>query len=314
MKVPKKYWENTKIAKTLHLFPGMMGEVLKETIPAEIVRVQKFLSHIFYRWYFLENEAESYRSPYFTLEYRKRFEKWPDKGQFFPKPSLDVVGKKIKIDIDVDYINFSEQPFLIDLDNARMGKDLMYVYDEKYKKDIKRFGRNFAEKAPVDLKAVFGMYFDYNLSCWREDDQFVNESFNNQQWKKFWRTMLKKAGEKEGLGTDVVLDSYVANTRKYFPGFGILSKDLEDYKTKRVKAEREKVHMLENYNFWLNFSYYLLLPFAMYSHLLAPVFINKENFEEDVKSLLEGYYEDPMPIYSPCTALYLTEFGKDVFF
>ena len=71
--------------------------------------------------------------------------------------------------------------------------------------------------------------------------------------------------------------------------------------------------MVMQYGFWLEFSRFFLIPVSLYLNLIAPVFVDETLFEADSEDLLNNYYEDPVPIYGPCTSLHLTPFGREVF-
>lgn len=141
-----RFGKKTEITRYLSSFPGILGEFLQETTPQEILRAEKFLPHIFWRWYMLAQPPHNI-SPYHDLEWLQKRENWPKDGQFFPKPSLKIAKTndpfllvtkfpKVQIDITVDYISFDEQPLIVDVIHTLDGKQLQYHYDKQYTQAI----------------------------------------------------------------------------------------------------------------------------------------------------------------------------------
>lgn len=308
MQIKDDLWKNTKIGGALSFFPGILGEFLQQATPAEAIRAEKFLAHIFWRWYFLEGIYEKI-APYDHLLWRKEVEGWPKQGQFFPKPSIVTKmqeGKPvIKIDIEVDYISFNEQPLLIDIEKCLAGEDLLYKYDARYQEDIKAL---MPLVQPFDPLSTMTTYLVFTLNNWHQNDQFALQCFSQNEWLSFWRRLFSKMQSKDGLGTDEILDAFVAKVRQVFPGYGLSSNELKNYsleKSPKIKFEVQHA-------FWVMFALYFLLPLSLYTHLLAPLYVDQNLFHDDVEELLKNYYNDPMPLLAPCTAVSLTGFGDKV--
>lgn len=311
MKVHQKLWKNANINKGLYLFPGQLGEFLEITTPAAIVRAQNFLPHIFWRWYFLENGIEDRLTPYQYLQSCRRWEGWPDKGQFFPKPKITVASSnKVQIDLTVDYISFEEQPLLVDLDRALEGKDLILDYGKDYSKDILFLAKRFKGQK-INPKYIAGFYLNHKISSWYENDELIRTSFKKSEWIEFWRLTLKKISRNEFYDTSDLNDRYVEAFRRYFPDHGLTNEEMKFAAKKRKKVSlKDEYQGAGYYHFWLGVSTNFIVPLSLYLHLLAPVFIDRQNFKDDIKDLLENYYDDPIPIYSPCTFISFTPFGK----
>jgi hypothetical protein len=67
----------------------------------------------------------------------------------------------------------------------------------------------------------------------------------------------------------------------------------------------------ETYDFWNSFNTYLVIPFSLFSNLIAPTFKVREFFFEDITKLLQGTGSEPFPFFSPCTFVSFP-FGKMV--
>ena len=65
--------------------------------------------------------------------------------------------------------------------------------------------------------------------------------------------------------------------------------------------------------FWINLTAHLVLPFSLYLHLLAPTFLDQDEFNLQVEDILTHSYSEPMPFYTAFSYLGLTRFGKDIF-
>ncbi len=323
MQVDQKLWQQTSIATQLSSFPGVLGEFLQETTPVEILRAEKFLPHIFWRWYMLEHSSHKV-SPYHYLAWRREREHWPENGQFFPHPTLQITKAsdpfvlqtttpKVQIDITVEYIAFHEQPIIVDVINTLQRKSLQYNYDEQYRKNVQSIAAYLQTKGikPSQIKMspmlALKPYFEQSLSSWREKDPFINASFLEHDWLSFWKDVFQKASDKDGLSTDTLLDLFVDIVRNTHPDYGIKSADLE-----HVNAKGDiSVHVKIQYFFWLSLAYYVLLPFSLFSHLLAPIFREQDMFHHDIEALLTEDFSEPMPIYAPFTTLTVTPFGKN---
>lgn len=310
MRVSDKFWRKTKIGQILYLFPGQIGEFLQEGAAAQITQAEKFLPLIFFRWYFLESGLENCIPPYFFLEACRELEKWPKKGQFFPQASISSIGKELNVKVNVDYISYDEQPFLVDVKRYKQGEEAIYFFDQKYKDDIKSMAR-IVDKKEKDEKIV-ALYLEYLLGTWFNQDEEVNEAFEKDEWIDLWKSLLTSAGKKEGISTEVLLDRFVDKMRQIDKDFAMTSRELEPEYNEKGDS-RYQAKSLQLYNFWLNLSFNLLIPLSCYMHLTAPVFAERENFRRDVLDLLSNFWQDPIPIHSPCSRLFLTNFGKMVF-
>lgn len=323
MQISEDKWHQSRIGSVLSVFPGILGEYLQETTPQQIIRVEKILPYIFWRWFFLENEAQQI-SPYHLLDFRRNVEKWPTNGQFFPRPAIAITKKNqsltplpqtpnITIDINVDYIAFHEQPLIVDTINFLQKKELLYPYGKPYQEAIRKLAaicqkENLTiDKIQNNSSQLIRLYYHQSLLAWRKKDPFIENSFESTDWIKFWTTLLQESGTKEGLSTDTLLDLFVDRIRRSFPGYGIKSADLESVYSK----DDIDINIKVQYIFWLNCAYYLLIPFSLYTYLIAPLFISQEMFRDDMHDFLNLDFEDPMPAYSPCTHITLTPFGKE---
>jgi hypothetical protein len=312
MNIDPKLWQKTTITHWLSPFPGVVGEFLQKTTPLEIIRMEKYLPHIFWRWYMLENPS-LHTNPYYALYEERIKEQWPQEGQFFPQPKMTIANKTaVQIDITVDYITFSEQPLIADVILALSQKEQKYHYDHIYDaaRDYlvgycqeKNITAHMIQKNPMQLLMH---YFQYTLLVWYKGDQCIYNAFSKKEWFAFWLKMMKLGSRKDALSTDHLLDDFVDIVRNVYPDYGIKSAELELVN----KSEDISINVKIQYLFWISLSYHVLVPLSLYTHLLAPIFVEEEMFQKDVASLISEEYSDPMPIYAPFTTLSVTPFGR----
>jgi hypothetical protein len=325
MHVAEKLWKQTKIDQTLSFFPGILGEFLQKTTPKEILQAESFLPYIFWRWYFLRGKVND-ASPYDILHWRRSIEHWPKDGQFFAQPRLIISKAKtltetkksnpqVQINITVDYIDFAEQPLLLDLHNLLSNKDMLYPYGESYQKQLRQLLTKIkdagitAKTFKTNLLPIVTMYFEQQLFEWYKLDPFIQEVFSQKEWGLFWSLQLKQAGSK-GLSTDDLLDIFVMKMRKQIPGYSMTTEELDRYETTYKGDKDPNENFMMQYAFWMNFVVHLLIPLSMYLHLIAPLYTDEPLFDLSVEELLSGNFKDPMPLYGPCTTISLTPFGE----
>lgn len=310
MNVADTQWNTTRIGDVLSFFPGVIGEFIQETSPADLVRAQQWITHIFWRWYFLQQETKENATPYAYLSWRKQVEKWPRGGQFFPRPTCSITkSRSVRVDVTVEYIAFDEQPLLQDIKRVVAGKKALFSIDPQYTQDLHDMVTLLKHKK-MNSRAIMSCYVLHSIMNWYEHDPIVKIAFNRSSWCDFWEAMFAKIKKKEGLSTDELLDKFVYAVREVLPEYGIDSSELHDIEeNKAIDLIDIQVHTV----FWIHFGCYILIPLSLYTHLAAPVYTDKQLFRNDVSELLSHSYDDPMPIYSPCTALTSTTFGEKVF-
>lgn len=316
MKISEKFWQNTKALSSLNIFPGLLGEFLVGSQKEALKRVKKFLSHIFWRWYFLECEYSSGTNPYFNLEHLRKIEKWPKDGQFFPRAKIEEVDQnKCNISIVLDYISFEEQPLFIDLKNVLVGTQKVFNFDEKYHSDLDFLVKyclenNFGKYLSLNqIHKLIKIYFEKNLKNWYEKDNFIQEAFTLESWLFFWREILENINQRKHYNTEELNDDFFGRMRQFFPDYGYRSEELGA----NSALTKRNFSTVSYFNFWLNFAYNFLVPLSLYLNLLAPTFLNQLSFKDDIKDILKYNYKEPMPIYAPCSYLYLTPFGRKAF-
>ncbi|MFH1838382.1 MAG: hypothetical protein ABH808_02735 [Candidatus Kuenenbacteria bacterium] len=318
MKVSEKLWENTSASGALNIFPGQLGEFFINCNVKISEKTKTFLPHIFWRWYFLECEYQEGTNPYFYLEDLQKKEKWPCDGQFFAQPEIEETKKNnYNISITVDYISFEEQPLIIDLKNILDGKKLIYNYDNKYRSDL-NFLVNYCQKQGFNsdnldinkINQLIKIYLEKNLEEWYNKDILFQEAFTKESWNRFWKKIIKEIGQNKNYNTEQLINNFTLRISQFFPNYNFkLSLDESGDIFKK-----EKFSSMFFFSFWFNFAYYILLPFSFYLLLLAPAFLDKKCFQQDVNEILNrNNYQDPLPIYAACSYIYFTPFGKKVF-
>lgn len=317
MKTSEKLWENTNALDGLNIFPGLLGEFLIESREKTIEKTKKFLPYIFWRWYFLECEYRQGTNPYLNLDYLRKIEKWPKDGQFFAQPELKEISQdKLDISINLDYISFEEQPLFIDLKNILTNDKLIFNFDKRYHNDLdflvgywrkNDFGNYFSSDK---LQNLIKVYFEKNLKEWYEEDNFIQKAFTLESWFFFWQKTIKDINQKKDYNTEELNNDFFGRMRQFFPEYGYL---LEELDTNPKLLEKENFSGASYFNFWFRFSCKLLLPFSLYLHLFAPVFLDQRLFRDDIKKILNYDYQDPLFLCSACSYLYLTPFGQKIF-
>lgn len=173
MKIQDLKWKQTKISNALYLFPGELGQILQETNPRSIVRAEKFLSYIVWRWYFLVRPIETERfTPYIMLNVYRIKENWPKNGQFLPSSKISIKDKRLQIDITVDYISFDEQPFLQDLKNFQAGKPFSFTFDKDYQESIEKLAKH-RQRNNFSNREIPMLYLEQNLMEWYIETKFL---------------------------------------------------------------------------------------------------------------------------------------------
>lgn len=316
MEVAEKLWKNTIAGEEIDLFPGRLAEFFVNR-PAKIAeRAKIFLPHIFWRWYFLESEIYEGTNPYFNLKDLQEIEKWPEDGQFFPQPEIEKTGENnYTVSVNLDYISFEEQPLIVDLKNILDKKKIIYNYDNKYRSDLD-FLSNYCRKQGLSkddlsinkINQLIEIYLEKNLDEWYDQDPFSQQAFTKESWNRFWKQIIKEIGQSKDYSTERLLDSFISRMRQFFSDYGLKSDEFSENKFGEKNFGAESFFF-----FWINFTHYILLPFSFYLLLLAPGFLDKECFQNDIDEITNHSYADPIPIYSACSYLFFTNFGKKAF-
>lgn len=322
MDIDTEKWQNSRISQPLQIFNGLLAEkIINNGGPRAVKQANKFLPHIFWRWYFLESEHNPGISPYLELFNIRSIEKWPPKGQFFPQVSLQNANtKKFNVNINVDYISFEEQPLLVDVKQILDQKDPTHQYDKKYLADTKFLASEYLKTSqPIEkffqtknLYWLIDFYLNYHLTEWYNDHPLIKEAFTLNSWLFFWHKHLADIKVKEFYNSAEIINDYTKRMRAFFPEYSLTVDEMIDENQMR-ELDSYEFRIQSFYEFGLKFSYHILLPFSLYLHLLAPVFIENDQFDQDVKDLLTHSFVDPLPIYTICSYLSLTYFGQKIF-
>ncbi len=315
MNIPEKKWNKSKVNQVLNIFPGRLTEILTTANGVKSKNLEKFSAHIFWRWYFLENLYSEGSNPYCDIDHLKKIERWPVSGMFFPQVKAKMVGDGVDFDCKVDFIDWRDQPLIVDLQRKLAGQKLLYDFDLVYRNDLNFLSEKVIDKkidfvnivSKKDLKWLIETYLDYKLASYYRRDPFVSECFSKESWFIFWRQILGQITDKEDLSSERILDKFVHRIRSVYPDFGLTSKELKN--TEELPDIKTGPYVI----FWINLTAHLVLPFSLYLHLLAPTFLDQDEFNLQVEDILTHSYSEPMPFYTAFSYLGLTRFGKDIF-
>lgn len=317
MKIPEKKWGKSKVEQILNIFPGRLSEILSKIHGIKTKNLEKFSPHIFWRWYFLENLHCQHSNPFYGMDHIKKIENWPASGMFFPQIKAKMAGDGVDFDCKVDFINFKEQPLIVDLQRKLAGKTLLYDFDEPYRKDLKFLAGKIVNKGiyPDDisskknLKWLIEEYLDYKLDHYYRVDPFVSNSFSTESWRHLWREIIETMRDENDFSSERILDKVVNRIRLFYPDFGLTSDEIKNENEEELPDFKAGPYVI----FWINISAHLIVPFSLYLHLLAPTFLDQLEFEQQVEDILTHTYSEPMPFYTAFSYLGLTDFGKDIF-
>lgn len=316
MKIDSTRWQVTTIGKILALFPGEMNYLLQHATSQEIARASLHLPLILWRWYFLKALAHD-TSPYLYLDWRKEIEKWPKEGQFIPQAKLSLApatqkeGKaQLKVDLTVNYISFDEMPLLVDYLNRKQNKPFQYEFDEKYAMDIKGLLQTEQSPDATNLDLI-SRYIRFCLFHWYITSHEIQKGFSEKQWFHFWSKTLHNIYEnrENGFDCEVLMEAFVVHMRKTVRQYGATADELETSEKNNhrgISADRLRQWGM----FWIDFAYFFLVPFSWYVPLFAPYFVDRNCFINDIKDTLKGSYSDQLPLYGPCSSIFITPFGK----
>ena len=333
MQVQQAFWQNTNIQTILNIFTGKMAEQLVTATPEITENLNKHLHHIFRRWYFLSLSPTEESSAADMLEYYKTIEKWPKNGQFLIRPQLVQRATKIDIELDVDYILFTEQPLLIDVRKRLSGQkqDLFFPYDEVYKNLVQRVVKTLqtlgvktlGDKGFTiqELQAVWSATITAICAMWMEFDPFIGNRFTLKEFIVLWEGFLKDAFERDVV-IDDVMNTIVLAVRQTYPGWAYTIDELEKKEqqhminraTDMVKKEAfNEMQTTTFYTLGLSLDRYFLTPLSLYLPLIRTHYTDLLCWEKDMKEALSHPKADIHYIFSdPCSAFRLTNFGEIV--
>lgn len=310
MTIPKRLWQQTQSGLIVSIFTGQFGEILQSVNPTKFERARTFLPFIFWRWYFLQRETDNF-TPYQLLKEQQFIENWPAGGLFLPLPGLVLTHAQpekasCQIAVNLDFISFDDQPLIIDIRNLHQGVPFKFQFDRKYQDDLSRLAKITAKDETA--KSILEKYFLFRTEDFYTDNPLYPQVFSLKNWQDYWLGEFLQIGQQE-YGTDTLSDRFTRKMRKMFPEFGCTNEELKKIKSNSVPKIQERSHYL----FWVEFLHHLLIPLSLYTNLLAPIFTDRETYWADIDDLLNNYYDDPMPMYCPPTALALTAFGQKIF-
>lgn len=192
---------------------------------------------------------------------------------------------------------------LLDFINKQKGHRLEFSYGEIYEKHIRDLVFEFGQDKP-DLLTIFRFYKTYLLTDWYNEFDIIGQAFGSYTaWEQFWKEKWYIMTRQQYYDTSFLLDSYILHMRKTFPDFGLLNSEQHG----GVNEDRRGN---ETYDFWNSLNTYMVIPFSLFSNLIAPTFKVREFFFDDLTQLLQGTMSVPYPFFSPCTFLSLTPFGQ----
>lgn len=311
MNIPDSKWQESEVRHHLKNFPGVIGQFFKQTTTSQIQRLEKFLPFIFWRWFYLFPD-EKIQSPYQNLNLIKKIEDWPKNGQFLCIPQVDMREEnKLNITLTADFITFEQQPILIDLLNICNQKPLKYHFGSDYFRFLIKLSEILTDQKidtydKNNFITIFEIYLTQILLTWYKEDNPVQVGFSQKAWLNFWQEILKQICQTDYFDTQHILDSFIEIMRRVIPDYGLMTNQLNI-------NTADKPQYLSTFIFWVNLNRFLVIPFSLYWNLLAPNFMESENFYEDVKDFLENDYKDPTLLFCPSTFISATDFGKIVF-
>ena len=309
MNIPDSKWQKSQIEQHLKNFPGIVGQFVKQTTISQVQQLEKFLPFIFWRWFFLFPDGDRLPSPFLNLKTLIITEDWPENGLFLCVPKIEPSeNNHLNVTLTVDFIDYKQQPFLTDLNNMQNKKPLQYNFGPDYFRDLIKFAELFQSpslKSTDDkyLTQLLNTYIQHKLLAWYKEDLFINLGFSENSWIDFWLEILKEIAKKEYFDTQFILDPFMEKMNRVIPEYGL--------KTSQLNINQgDTPQYLTTYLFWVNLNRFLIIPLSLYWNLLAPSFLEAENFYEDVGDLLEKSYKDPHPLFCPATFLSATGFGR----
>lgn len=311
MNIPDIKWQQSEIQHHLKNFSGVIGQFFKQTTTIQIQRMEKFLPFIFWRWFHLSPDG-SIPSPYQNLNLISKLEGWPKNGQFLCIPQVEMKEEnKLNVCLTVDFISFGQQPILVDLLNMQSKKPLKYTFGSDYFKDLIKLSEILEDQAidicdKNNLTTISEIYLTQILLTWYKKDNFIHTGFSQKEWLNFWQDILRRITQTHYFDTQFILDPFIDIMRQAIPDYGLKNNQLDN-------KFADKTQLLSTFIFWVNLNRFLIIPLSLYSGLLAPNFVEPENFYEDIKDFLESDYKDATSLFCPATFISATDFGKMVF-
>lgn len=274
MEIDDKKWQQSQVSRTLKVFVGHICENLESSKnPKGIFALKSQINYIFWRWYFLQDHVLDDSSPYFLMENYAKYEHWPVGGMFRPQAMFESNNtgiNSLNVTIDIDFISFNEQ------------NDQKDVTEE--------YVNNFIEN---------------NLKSWYDSRKYIQLSFTSDQWYKFWQDVLQKAkiGKIDGVGSEVILEDFVKKVRIIDPKYGLVESEIDDDPHNIVK-------IAQWVEFWSDFCIYWLWPLSGQMSIIAPWFVDRINYQDDIDSILETGNISSSMWTSPPSNVLLTSFGQ----
>lgn len=312
MNIPENRWQKSEVGNHLRNFTGIIGQFTQTSTASRIQKVEKYLPFIFWRWFYLYPNGRDLPSPYLNLSLVKVIEDWPKNGQFLCIPQVNMkTENKLEVSLTVNYITFEEQPILVDLHNTYNRKPLKHTFGLDYPNDLRKLSEILKDQQidlnnPKNLSFILDTYLIQTLLTWYKEDQVIQLGFSQKAWLNFWQEILKQICQTDYFDTQHILDPFIETMRQAIPDYGLRTNQLD------INLA-DKPQYLSTLLFWVNLNRFLIIPFSLYSHLLAPNFMEAENFYEDIKDFLENDQKDATSLFCPATFISPTNFGKIVF-
>ncbi len=322
MQIRQSFWQETNIQTILNIFTGKMAEELTHVSPSIIENLNKHIHHIFRRWYFLSLSPTEESSAADMLEYYQTTEKWPKNGQFLIKPQLVQLGAKVTIELDIEYVSFTEQPLLQDIQKRLSSKQeaLFFPHDDVYRDLVERVIKilqilditTLGEKEFTlqELQAVWSATITSLCTMWIEFDPFICKRFTLEEFVKLWEGFLKDALEHD-IVIDDVMDTIVLAVREEYPEWAYTIDELQEQE--RRKKRPDKMQGTTFYTLGICLDRYFLTPLSIYLLLIRTHYTDLTCWEKDMEETLSHPKADIHYLFSdPCSAFNLTSFGKIV--
>lgn len=298
-------FQSSRIRACLASFPGEMLTFVKQTDSVRLSRFSRWLPLLLWRWYFLVNPSLE-TSPYLYLKWCHQLEDWPQDRFFFLEAQTKVKEKEIAVDLQVDLINFEQQPLLLDISRHQQGQETNFNYGENYQNLVTKFAKQCSQLDPLQTTQFIVRDL---LTSFYQKDQAINDSFTKAEWSQFWNWSFKKMRKQEFLSSVDFSDRLINQIRQVYSDFALTNDEIIQYET---EGGFSGIQFHQNFLLWLKIGSYFILPLSWYLHLVAPVFTSRQNFEHDINDILDNYCQDPTPLLTPFDNIALTNFGLSV--
>jgi hypothetical protein len=320
MRINTVQWQTTSIGSIIDIFTGRLSEKLASCDPKFFPPLKKYIYAIFRRWYFTSLAPIEDITPCGRIDYFKEIEHWPTDGQFLFKPDMfySTKTKKVEISVDVDFIDFLQQPLFTSMQQIQQEKKVNFLTQEE---DYHQIIHTLAKDAPlisnaslVNVKQIWLDYITYFCAAWRKADPFIEQGCSLNRLMSLYKQFLRDAGAREdGLSVDDTVDMIVLTVRKTFPGWALTTTELEEKEATLIELKKDPFTDMQVHTFFflgLFFDKYFLTPLTSYLQLLESYYTDALSWDEDFLRFLQNGGKSELEFLKPPSSFRLTTFGK----